>query len=168
MAHLEHAPAALPDELRRFYASYGYQSDLTFGPLMLRNQREFGALPAAIEGDVQLSWNELVDAAGRFGGFLQANGIEPGRLESYDDPAPINVGVGEDVTIRELAEMVREVVGFKGDLVWDTTKPDGTPRKLLDVTRLRALGWRPEIELHEGIQSTYAWFLEHMATDARL
>jgi acyl-CoA synthetase len=83
---LEHAPAALPDELRRFYASYGYQSDLTFGPLMLRNQREFGALPAAIEGDVQLSWNELVDAAGRFGGFLQANGIEPGDVVTWQLP----------------------------------------------------------------------------------
>src|SRR2546430_1159175 len=80
VAQLEFAPAALPDELRRFYASYGYQSDLTFGPLMLRNQRELGALPAAIEGDVALSWRELVDAAARFGGFLSANGVEPGDV----------------------------------------------------------------------------------------
>lgn len=79
-------------------------------------------------------------------------------LERYDDPAPINVGVGEDVTIKELAELVADVVGFEGDLEWDTSKPDGTPRKLLDVSRIHDLGWKAEIGLRDGITSTYEWY----------
>jgi GDP-L-fucose synthase len=80
-------------------------------------------------------------------------------LEKYDSPEIINVGCGEDISIRELAELICEVVGFDGDLAWDTTKPDGTPRKLLDVTKLRALGWKPSISLRDGIARTYEWFL---------
>ena len=80
-------------------------------------------------------------------------------LEKYDSPEIINVGCGEDVTILELAELICDVVGFDGKLVWDKTKPDGTPRKLLDVTRIRALGWQPTIALREGIAQTYKWFL---------
>ena len=83
-------------------------------------------------------------------------------LEHYDDPAPINVGVGEDVTIRELADLVAEVVGYAGFLEWDTSRPDGTPRKLLDVSRLHALGWQAEIGLKAGIASTYDWYVEHL------
>jgi GDP-L-fucose synthase len=79
----------------------------------------------------------------------------------------VNVGYGNDVSIRELAELVREVVGFEGELRFDPTKPDGTPRKLLDSTRLRATGWRPRVHLRDGVTSTYAWFLEHLE-DARL
>ncbi len=89
-------------------------------------------------------------------------------LEHYDSPDTINVGVGEDVTIRELAELVTMTIGYDGALDWDTSKPDGTPRKLLDVSRLRALGWTPTIGLPEGLAATYAWFLEHAASDARL
>jgi GDP-L-fucose synthase len=89
-------------------------------------------------------------------------------LEHYDDPAPINVGTGEDVTIRELAELVAAVVGFTGEIAWDSTKPDGTPRKLLDVTRLRQLGWEPGIELHDGLVATYQWFREQATTDGSL
>lgn len=85
-------------------------------------------------------------------------------LENYDDPAPINVGTGSDITIRELTEMVKEIVGFEGEVVWDSSKPDGTPRKQLDVSRLQALGWAPTIELREGLRSTYEWFLEHEAS----
>lgn len=84
-------------------------------------------------------------------------------LERYEDRAPINVGVGEDVTIRELAEVVRDVVGFNGEIVWDARKPDGTPRKLLDVSRIHALGWRAQIGLRDGIASTYEWFKAHPA-----
>jgi GDP-L-fucose synthase len=80
-------------------------------------------------------------------------------LDHYDSPDTINVGVGSDVTVRELAETVAEVVGWQGDLRFDPTKPDGTPRKLLDVSRLTELGWTPRIGLREGIASTYAWFL---------
>ncbi len=79
-------------------------------------------------------------------------------LEKYDSPDIINVGCGEDISIRELAELICDVVGFDGELAWDKTKPDGTPRKLLDVTKLRALGWKPAITLREGIAQTYDWF----------
>ena len=78
--------------------------------------------------------------------------------ENYSDPGPINIGVGTDVTIRELAELVGRVVGFQGELVFDTAKPDGTPRKLLDVSRLQALGWQATTTLEAGLRITYDWF----------
>jgi len=84
-------------------------------------------------------------------------------LEKYDSPEIINVGCAEDITIRELAELICDVVGFDGELVWDTSKPDGTPRKLLDVTKIRALGWQPTIPLRKGIAQTYEWFLANCA-----
>ena len=84
-------------------------------------------------------------------------------LEKYDSPDIVNIGCGEDIAIRELAELICEIVGFKGDLSWDTTKPDGTPRKLLDVSKIHALGWRHRIGLREGITRTYEWFLENKA-----
>ncbi len=80
-------------------------------------------------------------------------------LREYDGDSPVNVGCGEDLTIRELAATVREVVGFEGGVAFDATKPDGTPRKLLDVSRLSALGFRPEIALADGVRDTYAWWL---------
>jgi GDP-L-fucose synthase len=82
-------------------------------------------------------------------------------LEKYDSPEIINVGCGEDISIRELAELICDIVGFNGKLAWDTTKPDGTPRKLLDVTKLQGLGWKPRIPLREGIARTYDWFLKN-------
>ena len=82
-------------------------------------------------------------------------------LDRYDDPAPINVGVGEDLTIRELAGMVARIVGFEGAIEWDSSRPDGTPRKLLDVSRIEALGWTPRIGLEEGIAGTWRWHLEN-------
>ena len=84
-------------------------------------------------------------------------------LEKYDSQEIINIGCGEDITIRELAQLICDVVGFDGELVWDKTKPDGTPRKLLDVTRIRALGWKPAIPLREGIAHSYDWFLANCA-----
>jgi GDP-L-fucose synthase len=80
-------------------------------------------------------------------------------LDQYDSPEIINVGCGEDISIRELAELICDVVGFEGELTWDVSKPDGTPRKLLDVTKVRALGWKPSIPLRDGIARTYGWFL---------
>ncbi|BAS28103.1 GDP-L-fucose synthase [Limnochorda pilosa] len=80
-------------------------------------------------------------------------------MDRYDDAIPINVGVGEDVSIRELAELIGRVVGYQGDLAFDATKPDGMPRKLLDVSRIHRLGWRARIPLEEGIRHTYQWFL---------
>jgi GDP-L-fucose synthase len=79
-------------------------------------------------------------------------------LRNYNEPEIINVGAGKDITIRELAELICDIVGFKGRLAWDTTKPDGTPRKLLDVSKLQSLGWKPAISLREGIARTYDWF----------
>ncbi|MGW4625853.1 GDP-L-fucose synthase family protein [Streptomyces rubiginosohelvolus] len=80
-------------------------------------------------------------------------------LETYDGDEPVNIGCGEDLTIRELAETVRDVTGYEGRIAWDTSKPDGTPRKLLDVTRLNALGFTPKVPLRDGIARTYAWWL---------
>ena len=73
----------------------------------------------------------------------------------------INIGFGSDVSIGELASLVKKVVGYEGELLYDTSKPDGTPRKLMDTSRLRSLGWTPQVELPEGVGATYAWFLEH-------
>lgn len=81
-------------------------------------------------------------------------------MESYDSPEIINVGCGEDLTIAELAELVRGIVGFEGGIGFDRSKPDGTPRKLLDVTKLTSLGWRPKIALADGIRETYRWYLD--------
>jgi GDP-L-fucose synthase len=84
-------------------------------------------------------------------------------MEHYDEPDIINVGVGEDVTIRELAELIGRIVGYTGRLAFDTSKPDGTPRKLLDTSRLSALGWKPGISLEAGIRATYGEFLQSRA-----
>lgn len=82
-------------------------------------------------------------------------------MQRYAAEEPMNVGWGEDVSIHELAELMRKIVGFRGELVFDPTRPDGTPRKLLDVSRLKALGWTPKIALPAGIAATYEWFLSH-------
>ena len=84
-------------------------------------------------------------------------------LEKYDSPEIINVGCGEDISIRELAELVCDVVGFRGELKWDRSKPDGTPRKLLDVSKIKKLGWRPTISLRDGVARLYEWFLDNYA-----
>jgi GDP-L-fucose synthase len=82
-------------------------------------------------------------------------------LENYNDDIAINVGVGEDISIRDLAELVKDIVGFDGEIEWDRSKPDGTPRKLLDVSRITSLGWRPSISLEDGITETYKWYLSN-------
>jgi GDP-L-fucose synthase len=82
-------------------------------------------------------------------------------LENYDSPDTINVGTGEDLSIREISELVARTVGFAGTIEWDTSKKDGTPRKLLDVSRLRALGWAPRISLEDGLAQTVDWYLSH-------
>lgn len=82
-------------------------------------------------------------------------------MEHYDGEQFVNVGVGEDVSIGELAAMVKDAVGYQGELKFDTSKPDGTPRKLLDVSKLDGLGWKAKTELKSGIERTYQWFLDH-------
>lgn len=82
-------------------------------------------------------------------------------MENYDSPEIVNVGTGEDVSILELSKIVSDVVGFEGEIVLDASKPDGTPRKLLDVSKINSLGWKHRIDLKEGIEKTYKWFLEN-------
>jgi GDP-L-fucose synthase len=84
-------------------------------------------------------------------------------MERYDSPEIINIGAGKEITIAELAGLIGEVVGYRGDLVFDPSKPDGTPRKLMDSGRLNALGWQAKISLRDGIAATYRWYLDHVA-----
>jgi GDP-L-fucose synthase len=96
--------------------------------------------------------------------FLHADDMADAALhllENYDGPQQVNVGSGSDVTIRELADAVARATGFEGETEWDTTKPDGTPQKLLDVTKLADAGWRSEIDLHEGLDRTVSWYREN-------
>jgi GDP-L-fucose synthase len=86
-------------------------------------------------------------------------------MDRYDGEGFLNVGTGVDLTIREAAALVAEVVGYEGEFVFDASKPDGTPRKLLDVSRLEALGWRARVGLREGIVDTYRWYREHLGSD---
>lgn len=80
-------------------------------------------------------------------------------MQNYNEPDIVNIGTGKDITIKELADLVRAIVGFDGEIIWDTTKPDGTPRKLLDVSKLNSLGWKSSLSLKEGIENTYKWYL---------
>jgi GDP-L-fucose synthase len=82
-------------------------------------------------------------------------------MECYDNPGTLNVGTGEDVSIRDLAYLMREVVGYQGEIRFDTSKPDGTPRKVLDVSRVRALGWEPQVSLRDGLEMAYRWALNN-------
>ncbi len=82
-------------------------------------------------------------------------------MNTYEDSEIVNIGTGEDVTIKDLATLIKEIVGFEGEITNDTTKPDGTPRKLLNVSRLHNLGWRHKTSLKDGIKATYEWFLEN-------
>jgi len=81
-------------------------------------------------------------------------------MQNYDDPEIVNIGVGHDISILDLAHLIRDIVGFEGELRFDASKPDGTPRKLVDVTKITELGWRADIELRDGIAATYAWYRE--------
>jgi len=81
-------------------------------------------------------------------------------IDTYDSPETINVGWGDDLPIKDLAETVAAVVGFEGEIQWDTSKPDGMPRKLLDTSRINALGWHPTIKLRDGVASTYEWYVD--------
>ncbi len=87
-------------------------------------------------------------------------------MRRYDDARPLNVGCGEDLSIAELAEAIRDVVGYQGAIEWDLSKPDGTPRKMLDITRIRALGWTSKIKLRAGLAATYDWYCAHAGTNA--
>lgn len=96
---------------------------------------------------------------------LHVLGLAASTYQAAIEPmlSHLNVGTGEDVTIRALAETIQKVVGFSGDILWDSSKPDGTPRKLMDNSKLRSLGWQPTIGLEAGLHSTYQWFIQHHA-----
>jgi GDP-L-fucose synthase len=83
-------------------------------------------------------------------------------MEKYDESEHINVGTGEDVTIKQLAETISDVVGYRGEIQWDTSKPNGTPRKVLNIEKIKALGWKPNIDLYSGITKTYEWFKKNV------
>jgi GDP-L-fucose synthase len=89
-------------------------------------------------------------------------------MHNYSGSEIVNVGTGQDISIGELAELVREIVGFRGEIVYDTTKPDGTPRKLLDVSKLSSLGWKARTPLWEGVERTYSWYLEERSEPREL
>jgi GDP-L-fucose synthase len=93
------------------------------------------------------------------------NHFDAGR-EREDEKMFVNIGLGEDIVLRDLAELVRGIVGYSGSIVWNTAMPDGTPRKLLDVSRLHALGWKAQHTLEAGIRKTYAWYQDKVATKA--
>lgn len=98
--------------------------------------------------------------------FLHVDDLAQGclvLLQHYDSPETINVGLGDDMPIRELAETVASVIGYQGAIEWDSAKPDGMPRKLLDTTRINDLGWKPQISLRDGLASTYEWYLANVA-----
>lgn len=96
--------------------------------------------------------------------FLQADDLADALIflmNNYDGKETLNIGTGEDLTIKRLAETVKKITGFTGKIIWDAAKPDGAPRKLLDVSRLHNLGWRHKIELKDGIKMTYKWYLKN-------
>jgi GDP-L-fucose synthase len=82
-------------------------------------------------------------------------------MQHYNKIDTINIGIGNDITIHELALLIKQIVGYSGEIVWDTSKPDGTPRKLLDVSKLKALGWQAKTNLEDGLQQTYTWYQAH-------
>ena len=84
--------------------------------------------------------------------------------DKYDDLETINIGTGKDLTIKEISDIVKKVVGFQGEVVWDDSKPDGTPRKLLDITKLKNLGYEPQMDLRTGITNTYDWFKRELVS----
>jgi len=82
-------------------------------------------------------------------------------MNHYNDSEIINIGVGKDISIKELALLIKEIVGYNGEIRFDTSKPDGMPQKLLDVSRINSLGWKPKVSLEEGIRKTYEWYVEN-------
>jgi GDP-L-fucose synthase len=96
--------------------------------------------------------------------FLHVDDLAKAVVFALENGLPenlYNIGTGEDITIKQLAETIQSIVGHQGNIVWDSSKPDGTPRKLMDVSKINSLGWKAEISLEEGIRDTYSWFLEN-------
>lgn len=145
-----------------------------YGPLDNFSLEDGHVLPALIRRfhEAKIAHSEFVTLWGTGAPrreFLHAQDLASAimfLLENYSGDQALNVGTGHDLPIRQLAEIVSNVVGFTGSIEWDSTKPDGTPRKLLDVSKLHQLGWKHKIELQEGIEQTYSWFLANLAPGA--
>ena len=126
-------------------------------PAMMRKMHE-----AKINGD---STVEIWGSGTPLREFLHSQDLARACLflmENFAQSGPINVGFGEDITIRDLALLIREIIGFEGELKFDASKPDGTPRKLMDVSQINSLGWRAKIDLREGIKGVYHWYLNNV------
>ena len=122
------------------------------------------ALPKGVPTLAEALRSHGLRTAAFVGGFPLSRRFGLARgFDHYDDDQPINVGTGRDLAITEVADLIAEIVGFRGEIRWDASKPDGTPRKLLDVQRLTELGWRPSISLTDGIRQTYDWFRSHQS-----
>ncbi len=151
----------LETDLALSISAMRYVSDMRTGrvePAMLRKMHE-----AKIIGAPSVS---LWGTGTPLREFLHVDDLADALLflmQKYSDHSHVNVGLGHDQTIRALAEMVREVVGFEGELVFDSSKPDGTPRKLVDTGLINGLGWQARIPLETGLAAAYAWFVEHIA-----
>ena len=103
--------------------------------------------------------------------FLFADDLADGLIflmNNYEDPKPINIGPNREVSIRELAEMIAKLVGYEGEILWDTSKPNGTPRRALDTSKMDALGWKAKTSLEEGLEKTIVWFLKNRKTYERV
>lgn len=140
---------AIAKDIQRF--PVGFQIDSTGDPESILNNLGITGSHITLWGSGSpyrefLHVDDLADAAV----FL---------MEHYNESEIINIGTGEDLPIKELAALVRKAVGYQGEIIWDQSKPDGTPRKLLDVTKMTSLGWRPKISLEQGIRKTYEWYV---------
>lgn len=165
----------LPAMIRKFHLAKIADDERA----LARDVARFGAIPAAITEDLRAGrvtlWgtgtprreflysDDLADACVFLLREVSAASIGGEATADRNPCALINVGYGDDVTIRELAACVQRTVGFTGELRWDESRPDGTPRKLMDSSRIRALGWAPRVDLEEGVRRAYAWYLDALA-----
>jgi GDP-L-fucose synthase len=139
----------------------GDNFDLTSSHVLSALMRKFHEAKLASHGTVTV-WG----SGAPLREFLHVDDLAAGVvhcMDAYDEAQPINCGAGGEISIADLAELMRRVIGFEGQIVFDASKPDGTPRKLTDSSRIAALGWKPSISLEQGIRSTYRWFLEHQS-----
>ena len=134
-------------------------------PAMLRKFHEAKTTnsPAVVLWGTGKAMREFLHVDDMAAACVHVMNLSKESYQSSTEPmlSHLNVGTGEDVTIRELAETIRQVVGYQGEITWDSSKPDGTPRKLMDANKLKSLGWQPQVVLAEGLANTYRWFVEH-------
>jgi GDP-L-fucose synthase len=159
----------LPAMIRKFHEAKKLQEDMK-GKVegeAKQEKKQKKALPAPAVSPQVVLWG----TGSPFREFLYVDDLADAcvfLMEKYDYREIgefINIGTGKDITIKDLALMIRDIVGFRGEIVWDSTKPDGTPKKLLDISKIKALGWEPKTSLEEGIRNTYQWYLNTVISD---